>query len=337
MWYISNKVTGHVLYTHVRDNYMKKLIIIFTTTILLQGCSNINGEVTLVSENSNSGFNFPYYLFIPEEAKQNKSVFLIVEPNNTGFTSDDFTDHQDQAENLATNDHNLGNFLAHELGYPLLIPVFPRGKENWKIYTHALDRDAMRQKGNSIERIDLQLLAMADNAKKKLVSMGFSIEEKIVLTGFSASGTFANRFTSIHPNEVSVCIAGGLNGLLILPTNSINNTTLNYPLGINDFFEITGNDFDSVAFRNTPQFLFMGELDDNDAAKYGDAYDDDEREIIYNIIGKSMQPDRWTKSVDEYKKFGVNAELKTYRNIGHEPSEVIKKDILTFLRDNLKK
>src|SRR5690606_13991730 len=128
---------------HVRDNYMKKLIIIFTTTILLQGCSNINGEVTLVSENSNSGFNFPYFLFIPEEAKQNKSVFLIVEPNNTGFTSDDFTDHQDQAENLATNDHNLGNFLAHELGYPLLIPVFPRGKENWKIYTHALDRDAM--------------------------------------------------------------------------------------------------------------------------------------------------------------------------------------------------
>lgn len=310
---------------------MKHLIFILTIILLFQGCSKTNGEVTLVSADPDLGFNFPYLLFIPNSAIKDSMVSLIVEPNNTGFTSDDFDDHMHQAENLATNDDNLGNFLAHEFGYPLLIPVFPRSEENWKVYTHALDRDAMKQKGNLLERIDLQLLSMINDAKKKLIAMGFSVEEKIVITGFSASGTFANRFTAIHPNVVSTCIAGGLNGLLILPIDSIGNTALNYPLGINDFLEITGHNFDSDAFRSTPQFLFMGELDDNDAAKYGDAYNDDEREIIYGVLGESMQPDRWTRCVNEYRKLGINAELKTYKNIGHDPSNMIKEDILVFL------
>lgn len=315
---------------------MKKLITALTISLFLSGCSDNDGEVTLVAENPNSGFNFPYFLFMPQETKQHASVTLIVEPNNTGFTSDDFTEHLDQAENLATNKGNLGNYLAHELSYPLLIPIFPRGQENWKIYTHALDRDAMRQKENALERIDLQLISMIDDAKKKLISMGFSVEEKVIITGFSASGTFANRFTAIHPKKVSACIAGGLNGLLILPTDSIGNTVLNYPLGVNDFFEITGHHFDFTSFRNTPQFLFMGELDNNDAAKYQDAYNDDERAIIYSILGETMQPDRWTKCAEVYKEHGINATLKTYRNIGHEPAEIVKQDILMFLRNNIK-
>lgn len=272
---------------------MKILTPIFGAIILFYSCSNIHGELIYVSENASAGFNFPYFLFIPEEGRPNSPVSIIVEPNNTGFTSDDFNAHKDEAENLATNDGNLGNFLAHELDYPLLIPVFPRGQANWKIYTHALDRDAMLQKDNALERLDLQLLAMLDDAKAKLMTMGYSVQEGIILTGFSASGTFANRFTAIHPNTVSACVAGGLNGILILPTDSLGHTALNYPLGTNDFLEITGHDFDLTAFQNTPQFLFMGDRDDNDAAKFGDAYDENEREIIYRILGEAMQPDRW--------------------------------------------
>lgn len=314
---------------------MKQLIVILTIILLLQGCAKINGEVTLISADTDLGFNFPYLLFIPNNAMKDSTVSLIVAPNNTGFTSNDFDDHKQQAENLATNDGNLGNFLAHKLGYPLLIPVFPRNEATWKVYTHALDRDVMKQKGNTIERIDLQLLSMINDAKEKLIAMGFSVEEKIIITGFSASGTFANRFTAIHPRVVSTCIAGGLNGLLILPIDSLGGTALNYPLGIHDFSEITGHNFDSSAFRSIPQFLFMGERDDNDAAKYADAYDDDERAIVYEVLGESMQPDRWTRCVYEYRKFGVNAELKTYKGIGHEPSNMIKEDILIFLNENL--
>ncbi|WP_228851799.1 hypothetical protein [Aegicerativicinus sediminis] len=314
---------------------MKPLFGTLFSFILFVSCSSTGGEVMLVSENSNSGFNFPYFLFIPEEANPSNSVFLIVEPNNTGSVSDNLADHKDKAENLATNNYNLGNYLAHQLGYPLLIPIFPRAEATWKIYTHALDRDAMQQKGNAIERIDLQLLAMVEDAKGKLDSIGYSMEEQIVLTGFSASGSFTNRFTAIHPEKVAASIAGGLNGMLILPKDSLGRTALNYPIGINDFLEITGKSFDSITFKNTPQFLFMGELDDNDAANYDDAYTDEDRTIIFKELGKQMQPDRWETCTGIYKDFGVNAELKTYENIGHEPSLRIKQDILEFLKNSL--
>jgi hypothetical protein len=313
---------------------MKKLTALLPLFILFHGCSIIDGELISVPSDAGAGFNFDYFLFIPDEIAQDNSVSLIVEPNNTGFTSDVMNDHRKQAENLATNKRNLGNFLAHELGYPLLVPVFPRGKDNWRIYTHALDRDVMLQKGNALERIDLQLLAMVADAKKKLVSRAYSVNEGMVLTGFSASGTFANRFTALHPDKVSACIGGGLNGILLLPVDSIDNTALNYPLGTNDFYEITGRPFDSLAFKHTPQFLFMGELDDNDAASYHDAYDDDERALIYKVLGEQMQPDRWNRCMAVYKKHAVHAELKTYKGIGHEPSELIKKDVLVFVKEH---
>jgi hypothetical protein len=315
---------------------MKKLAALLPLLILFHGCSTIDGELIPVSSDASPGFNFDYFLFIPDEIAPDNSVSLIVEPNNTGFTSDAMDDHRKQAENLATNKRNLGNFLAHELGYPLLIPVFPRGKENWRIYTHALDRDVMLQKENALERIDLQLLAMVADAKEKLVSRGYSINEGMVLTGFSASGTFANRFSALHPDKVSACIAGGLNGILMLPVDSLDNTALNYPLGTNDFYEITGRHFDSLAFKHTPQFLFMGKLDDNDAASYDDAYDDNERAIIYTVLGEQMQPERWNRCIEVYVEQAIHAELKTYKDIGHEPSEHIKNDILEFVKEHTK-
>ncbi len=314
---------------------MKKAPILVVLSLSLYGCSNIGGELIPVEANSDFEFNFPYFLFIPEEAAKNSTVSLIVEPNNSGFTSDDFDDHLDQAKGLASNRGNLGNFLAHEMGYPLLVPVFPRENENWRIYTHALDRDVMLQKQTSLERIDLQLLSMVEDANKRLVNMGFSVKDDFLITGFSASGTFSNRFSMIHPTKVSICIAGGLNGILMFPTDSIDNTALNYPLGTNDFFEVTGQSFDSTAFQNMPQFLFMGELDDNDAAQYGDAYSEEERAIIFNPLGESMQPDRWEICMNEYKNRGINAELRTYSEIGHTINTTIRKDILNFVRKNI--
>lgn len=304
--------------------------------LILNGCSNLSGELNEVPAKKQSGFNYPYFLFIPQEALKDNEVSIIIEPNNTGFTSDDFDDHMESAQNLATNKANLGNFLSHQLGYPLLIPMFPRSKENWKVYTHALDRDVMLQKGNDLERIDLQLIAMVEDAKRNLAEMGFKVKDKFIMTGFSASGTFANRFAAIHPNKVAAYAAGGINGILILPRDTVNGQAINYPLGTNDFLEITGHLFDSTAFQNTPQFLYMGELDENDAAAYSDAYDQGERAIIYSILGEKMQPNRWEKCVNEYQIHNINAQLKIYDGIGHEITQEVKQDILRFFKENIK-
>ena len=42
--------------------------------------------------------------------------------------------------------------------------------------------------------MDLQLLAMIDDVRARLKAVGLVTHEKALLTGFSASGTFTNRF-----------------------------------------------------------------------------------------------------------------------------------------------
>lgn len=43
------------------------------------------------------GFNFPYYLYVSSEAIAAKEFVLLVEPNNTGTSNDDFSLHDSAA------------------------------------------------------------------------------------------------------------------------------------------------------------------------------------------------------------------------------------------------
>jgi predicted esterase len=310
------------------------VFLILSLLVIITNRNKTRGDLQMISANPEKGFNFPYYLFLPEEGLNGDQVFFIVEPNNTGSPTDDFDKHIDAAKQQAKRSQ-IGNYLSHKLRLPLLVPVFPRPENNWKIYTHALDRDAMVQKSNSIERLDLQLIAMFEDAKIRLAQLGHKVEDKFIICGFSACGTFTNRFSAIHPQKVKASVAGGLNGILILPTANIGSRPMPYPIGISDLKDLTGHKFDSVSFGKVPQFLFMGEIDDNDAAPYEDAYDNSEREIIHNFLGKQMLPDRWNYCRDYYQKKNINAKVRTYPKTGHEITDEIQEDILSFIKTSI--
>lgn len=313
---------------------MNKIFPLFFILIALSACHNNKpGDLHFVKANPENGFNYPYFLFLPDDISTGKELFLIIEPNNSGFADDDLKKHIEKAERTASKDFYLGNYVAQKLKYPLLVPVFPRSKTNWKIYTHALDRDVMRQKNNQLERIDLQLLEMFKDAKSRLNVLDINTSEQFLMTGFSASGTFSNRFTLLHPNKVRAVAAGGLNGLLALPIDSIGNKKLNYPLGTNNFKDSLNQEFQKKAFLNTPQFYFMGGLDENDAIPYDDAFDDDERVLIYELLGKEMLPTRWETCIDIYKNEGVDASVKTYKNMGHEHTDKVKDEVAAFFKN----
>jgi len=314
---------------------MKQIAILALSLLFMfSGCGeSIKGELIFVESNSDQGFNYPYYLFIPERAPSEQELFVIIEPNNSGFVDDDLQKHVEKAARTASKDFYLGNYVAQALKFPLLVPVFPRSKTNWKIYSHALDRDAILQKDNDLERIDLQLIAMFEDARSKLREMDYLTRDQFLLTGFSASATFANRFTLIHPDRVYATAAGGLNGLLMLPNDVLAGDELIYPVGTSDFTELLGQDFQSEAFKNTPQFYFMGALDDNDAIPYDDGYDSAERSLIYKLIGETMQPDRWEYSQQKYREMEVNVKLITYPDTGHEHPDYVKKEVVDFFRE----
>jgi hypothetical protein len=308
---------------------------VFLLTMMVYSCTFIshrNGKLVYTRAKPEAGFNYPYFLFIPTETSQEKGIYLVVETNNSGFTSDQLKEHVEKAKRTATRNFYIGNYVSVHLKYPLLVPVFPRPDSCWKIYTHALDRDVALERGNDFERLDLQLLAMTADATGKLKDMGYSIHEKFLLTGFSASGTFANRFTLIHPEKILAVAAGGLNGMLMLPLDSMAGKPLNYPIGVNDFSDLFGKPFNLTSFRQVPQFLFMGQLDNNDAVPYEDAYDPAEQELIFELLGREMLPARWNACVEIYRRHAVNSRCVIYKGIGHEHPDAVKEDILVFFK-----
>lgn len=307
--------------------------------LLLPACIyKPGGEIILTQAKPEKGFHYPYYLFIPDNTSTNHEVFLIVEPNNSGFVSDKLDEHVEKAKRTATMEFYTGNYVARNLQYPLLVPAFPRNKTNNHIYTHSLDRDVLLEQGTPLERLDLQLLAMTQDAREKLTEMGYTAAEQFLMTGFSASGSFANRFTALHPEKVKAVAAGGLNGLLMLPLDTINEQALIYPIGTSDFETLTGKEFQVDSFKKVPQFYFMGELDENDAIPYSDAYSQIEREIIYTLIAsEEMLPKRWDYCKKAYRNMGVNAEIKTYTKTGHDQPLQVKKDVVNFFKKEISK
>lgn len=205
--------------------------------------------VVEVQANPKKGFFFPFFLKVPEVTETN---YLIVETNNTGKVSDDFNIHRNSAREAVLG-NALGPWVSKKLKAPILVPAFPRPEKDWETYTHALDRDTILVESGKLRRIDLQLLAMINEAKSVLETHSITVNKKVIMTGFSASGTLANRFSLLHPEYLQVVVAGGLNGILMLPVDSLNEEELNYPLGINDFKEITGRAFEKEQWKALPR------------------------------------------------------------------------------------
>lgn len=291
------------------------------------------GPVEWIEAAPAKGFNFPYLLRIPTDASRPVARHLLVEPNNTGEVSDELKFHCDAAEKTAGR--AIGQGLARRLNAPLLIPCFPRPKTDWKLYTHLLDRDTFTLRKGPLVRLDLQLLAMADDARARLRARGMPLGEKLLLTGFSASGSFVNRFTLLHPGRVKAVAAGGLNGMLMLPLERLGTRRLPYPIGISDFQVLGGSAFDRDTWRRVPQFLYMGAQDDNDAVQFSDGYSRRERRAIHRLLGEQSNPDRWDRVQALYRESGAAVTFRTYAEVGHWTDGKINREIAEFFESVL--
>jgi hypothetical protein len=285
-------------------------------------------SLIVVAKNPEKGFHHEYILFVPKGTPLNKKVFLLVEPNNTGKITDSIEVHRKYAIDLASVS-SVGNNISTELKIPLLVPVFPRPASKPLMYTHALDRDVMLERKTELKRLDLQLLEMISDARNILLSMDIEVDPKIFMNGFSASGTFTNRFSLMHPDKIKALAIGGFNGELMFPQNEINEVKLAYPIGTSDFAKIAGDSFDIDAYKQIPQFIYMGKLDKNDAVQFDDAYSKKERKIINKNIGATVQK-RYLECQKIYVKNNINASFKTYENVGHWTTGAMNLEVIKF-------
>lgn len=291
-------------------------------------------SIIVIEKNPTKGFYNDYILFIPKGTPLSKKTFLLVEPNNTGKLSDSMEVHKKHAIYLASVS-SVGNNVSTELRIPLLVPVFPRPASKSLTYTHALDRDVMLEKSTELKRLDLQLLAMIKNSKEVLEKLKIAIEDKIFMSGFSASATFTNRFSFLHPGNIQALAIGGFNGELMFPQDEINGVEINYPIGTHDFEKLFGQQFDFETYKSIPQYIYMGALDDNDAVQFDDAYSKKERKIINNHIGATVQ-ERYLVCQKEYLNSHIHATFKTVENVGHWTTPDMNLDVVKFFLSQMK-
>ena len=282
-----------------------------------------------VSENPAEGFNFPYYLLISQGVNLDKPIHLLVEPNNTGVGSNFVSLDRNTKDSIETCS---ASSVARKLKIPLLMPVFPR--PGGTLYTHALDRETLLIRDGDLKRIDLQLIAMIAHAQKLLRHNDIKMNEKVFMNGFSASGTFTNRFAILHPTVVRAVAAGGINSIPTFPTDCWNYVNMRYPVGIVDVKQIADIEFNEAEYKRVSQYIYMGALDDNDTLPYRDAYDEEDAELVKDLIGVKMMPDRWHLSQSIYRALGIPAQFVTYNNTEHEIKDEMIDDITAFFEAN---
>lgn len=294
-----------------------------------------DGTIIKVPPKRGSGFNYPYFLYLPDNIDMNKTETkrLIVEPNNTGSVTDILGYHQEAAHMAVNANGNPPHKVAYEMGYPFLLPVFPRPYTNfWESYTHALDKGAMLLTGD-MKRLDLQLIAMIKDSKKVLSSMGYKLQDKVFMTGYSASGQFTNRFATLHPEIVKAIAVGNFT---MYPVDKLNGVTLNYPWGINDIKKLFGITFNKKEYSKIAQYCYIGDLDDHDQPYNDYGFDSAELKAVNDLFGYDNALPKWDRKWNFIKQIGYdkNIQFNVYKGVGHGYCDNSNADVVEFFKAN---
>ena len=271
------------------------------------------------------GFGWPYLVYVPTNVR---AANALVVPNNTGFNTDDLVVLRAQgACEIASYAKT-----AEALGVVTIVPLFPRPAANGgesNLYLHALTRSALATKEVAFKRVDLQLLAMLDDARSMFATRGIEISEKVLLAGFSASGSFVNRFALLHPERVRAVASGSPGGWPTVPVSSDGQDALPYPIGIADLQALVGKPLDSKALKTVSWLFFMGDQDRNDAVVYRDSFSKTDEALIFRRFGPTPLS-RWDHAQRLYASQKLDAQFKLYPGVAHNVTPDMVRDIEAF-------
>lgn len=290
---------------------------------VLGACALDPKRVTEHAADPEHGFAWPYLLVLP---KQVTARALLVLPNNTGFVTDDLglvraAAACQLAEELALADH---------LGAPVLMPLFPRppaaapGGE--ALYLHALTRASLAAKARPLARVDLQLIAMIDHARARLAKQGHEIGPRVLVSGFSAAGSFANRVAVLHADRTLAAAIGSPGGWPLAPVAAEGRDRLPYPVGIADVASLVGTPVDLVALQKVRFFFFLGADDGNDAVVFRDSFSVSDEALVVRAFGKTPVA-RWTAAQRLYQRVKLDAKFQLYPGVAHVVTPEMRRDI----------
>ena len=199
----------------------------------------------------NNGINISSVVAIPIVEDMSKQI--VLESNN--LESDNFERLLDQAIDTGMRLIKLTNSKPSVI----LVPLIPSYKD--APYFQQLSKDCFELSlSNKNYRMDEQIVRLIGKTKEIVKKEnGSDLEDKIFINGYSCSGVFAQRFSLIHPELVNACCIGGASGSIPIPTKQFG-----YPIGILDYKELFGKEFDMDSYKQIDFTYYVGEFELND-------------------------------------------------------------------------
>jgi hypothetical protein len=191
----------------------------------------------------------------------------------------------------------------------------------------------------AIEDVELQVKNQIEHAIRLLNEFNYKLEEKIIMLGYSTTGAFVQRFATIYPELIKVYYAGGT-AMPILPSKSLKNEELIYPLGVAEHKELFGRDFNLEHYNKIAKINALSKYERRlDAVDY---FIWDKVQKLFtgplNIWGDHSRLDKeifWNDVADAFYSLGGEGMFFFNLETAHYVSENDKKFIFDFIELNL--
>ena len=301
--------------------------------------------------------SLPYILVMPDNLENNKE--LVMESLNFEGTN--------IIEKIMPNViEQLKDMVEIVDDAPILVPFIPDVRGG-RPYYQQLSRECFEESINGeynidYPRIDLKVINTINSAKNKIKKeTGKEVKNKIFLNGYSSSGVFAQRFALIHPEIVGRALIGGAAGSIPLPIEDFE-----YPLGIRDFKELFGKEFDKEEYRKIYFAYYVGELETktpaweydiegkkiqrnqngqilnsnkiippmHDMSYYPRSIDTQRGKKQRKILGKDLSQ-RYKNCIEYYVKNGYKITSKIYKGAEHRDIFSVKNPSFEYLLNDI--
>lgn len=216
----------------------------------------------------------------------------------------------------------------------ILMPVLPRNRNSKEYPDMKMDAQIMTQETMGLvdDVVPPTFFTRPDIEITKIVDKEFGENTKFIAGGVSAGANMANRFSILHPKNVKG-LALMLAGDFIYPSMNLEEIDLKYPFGLEDIFRLKNIEVNLSTYRNIPQFVFVGEKDnnlENDPLPF--ELNNDKRKIaeMRDLLGKTLL-ERTKHYASFLKTNGYSVTLSICKEIGHRINNHAFEDLRNWL------
>ena len=280
----------------------------------------------LVMHKADTEILYNWFSYVPRGLNKDETIYIWV-TSATTMPTDDYENATSQIRDWLS----YVTDIPDQYNYVLLTPVIPRPQTN-HIYVIAYNRAVFLNNTPAMyQRPDMQLNLMVDKLTSILQQDGYYPGEKVFLDGYSAGCMFAQRYALLHPDRLMAVAGGQCGGSITLA-----DTNYAWPVGIQDFEQLTGEQFNFSEYEELPQFYYIGSLDNNNSAVlFGnpDVYTDAQIMNLYGLFGRE-DPERLENQVQHLNSLGyTNVQFKLYPAIQHVITPQMIKDTFNFFEN----